>query len=72
MTFNGNSFDDKAISLGVGFPIGPSNANGIDVGLELGTRGTTKFGLVKENYFKFTVGFKLFGNDYWFTQYKYD
>lgn len=70
MVFDGNSFDDKAITLGVGFPI--KTRNSIDVGIELGTRGTTSHGLVRENYFKFSIGIRLFGDDYWFMKLKYD
>ncbi len=72
MLFDGRSFDEKAITLGVGFPLDQRNRNSIDVGLEIGTRGTTSHGLVKENYFKLSIGLKLFGDDYWFTKYKYN
>ncbi len=70
MRFDGNSFNDKAISIGFGLPL--DSRNSIDIGFEYGMRGTTKFGLTQENYFKFSVGVKLFGEDYWFTKLKYD
>ncbi len=70
MVFDGKSFDDKALTLGIGFPV--KGRNSIDAGIEIGTRGTTRYGLTKENYFKFSIGLRLFGDDYWFTKYKYD
>lgn len=65
-------FDDAAVTLGIGFPLDPRRRNSIDVGLEAGTRGTVRYGLIKEQYLKFSIGFRFFGDDYWFQKYKYN
>lgn len=72
MILNGHAIDQAAITLGVGIPWGQRGRNKIDIGIELGTRGTVAAGLIKENYFKVSVGLSLFGDDYWFMKYKYD
>jgi hypothetical protein len=52
----------------------------VDVGFEWGMRGlgertilvdNMKTGLVKQNYFKFSIGLSLFGDEEWFVQRKY-
>lgn len=72
MVINGQKIDETAITFGVGIPLGNRGVNNINLGIELGTRGQTVSGLVKENYFKVSVGISLFGDDYWFMKYKYD
>lgn len=68
---NGESIDDFGISFGLGLPI---NANGnfsnATVGFEIGQKGTTSAGLVKENYFNFRVALSL--NDRWFVRRKFN
>lgn len=70
-----NSFDaptkinDMSISLGLGLPLKKSNTI-LNLGLELGTRGTVESNLVKENYLKFHLAFTF--NDKWFTRRKID
>ncbi len=63
---------DVALTMGVGIPLRMTGLSNVNLGLELGQRGTTKAGLSRENYLKFTVGFSLFGEDYWFVKVKYD
>ena len=72
MAFDGHNIDEKAISLGVGIPLGARGVNAIDVGFEFGTRGVVAAGLVRENFFRVSIGLSLFGDDYWFMKYKYD
>ena len=72
MVLNNQPFDDVALTFGVGIPLRMTGLSNINLGLELGQRGTTKAGLSKENYLKFTIGFSLFGEDYWFVKAKYD
>jgi long-subunit fatty acid transport protein len=69
LVVKGESINDIGLSLGLGLPItGPlSNVN---IGFELGKRGTTNSNLVEENYAKISVGFSL--NDKWFQQRKFD
>lgn len=63
------SITDQAMTLGLGLPVGGTFSN-INVGLELGKRGTTYSGLVRENYFNVTVGLSF--NDKWFRKAKID
>jgi hypothetical protein len=66
--------NEYAISIGAGFPVGTNyrllNFSMVNVGLEVGQRGTTADGLIKENFLKVRVGFTI--NDKWFTKAKID
>ncbi len=66
--FNGRNVSEKALTLGLGFPLRASGYSAINVGFEAGTRGTTSHNLIRENYFKFSIGLSLFGEDYWFRK----
>lgn len=72
MNIRGQDIADKAITLGLGVPIKMNGFSNIDLGLEFGQRGTTKNNLIKENYFRFSIGLSLFGDDFWFVKPKFD
>lgn len=72
IVLNNQPIQDVALTFGVGMPLRMTGLSNVNLGLELGQRGTTKAGLSKENYLKFTVGFSFFGEDYWFVKVKYD
>ncbi len=72
VVLNDQPISDVALTFGVGIPLRMTGLSNVNLGLELGQRGTTKAGLSRENYLKFTVGFSLFGEDYWFVKVKYD
>lgn len=72
MVLNNQPIIDVALTFGLGIPLRMTGLSNVNLGLELGQRGTTKAGLSKENYLKFTIGFSLFGEDYWFVKAKYD
>ncbi|MFD0798808.1 hypothetical protein ACFQZJ_15155 [Maribacter chungangensis] len=55
------------ITFGVGLPLGRSLSN-LNLGFELGKRGTTRANLIEENYIKINVGLSL--NDRWFQKRK--
>ena len=69
LVINNQSIKDAAVSVGFGFPFGSTFSN-INIGLEYGQRGTTKAGLIKENYANFSIGLSF--NDRWFIKRKYD
>lgn len=69
LVVNSESINDIGLTLGLGLPITGSFSN-VNVGFELGKRGTTNANLVEENYAKISVGFSL--NDKWFQQRKFD
>jgi hypothetical protein len=57
-------------------------ATSINAGIEFGGRGshksielanaTKRVGLIRQNYIKVSLGFSLFGEDYWFVRPKID
>ncbi|MGC1515436.1 MAG: hypothetical protein WA810_07650, partial [Maribacter sp.] len=67
MIVNDVDINNFGITFGLGLPMGRSFSN-INLGFELGRRGTTKANLVEESYFKINVGLSL--NDFWFQKRK--
>jgi hypothetical protein len=71
---NVNSTDIKryAATFGVGLPLRSNNTSfyKVNIGAEVGKRGTLINGLVKENYFNVHLSFTL--NDKWFQKYRFD
>lgn len=72
IVLNDQPIHDMALTFGVGMPLRMTGLSNVNLGLEVGQRGTTKAGLSRENYLKFTIGFSFFGEDYWFMKMKYD
>ncbi len=68
LVVNSESINDTGLSLGLGFPITGTFSN-INLGFDLGKRGTTSSGLVQENYVNFRIGFSF--NDRWFEKRKF-
>jgi len=64
---NNKEINNLGITFGFGLPLGTSFSN-LNLGFELGKRGTTDAGLVEESYFKVNVGLSL--NDKWFVKRK--
>jgi hypothetical protein len=67
LVINNQSINDYAVTFGLGLPVGLSKIN---LGVELGKRGTTTSGLIEENYINVTVGLSL--SDLWFIKRKID
>ena len=67
LVVNNKAIDDMAVTFGFGFPITGSFSN-INLGMELGKKGTKAADLVRENYVNFTASFSL--NDKWFVKRK--
>jgi hypothetical protein len=61
--------EDYGITFGVGFPV-KSLKSSLNVAFTLGTRGTTAFNLVKENYGIITFNVTL--HDLWFRKRRFD
>lgn len=68
-TAKGKAIDDMRFSMGVGFPMQKSRSM-LNVSMELGQKGTTSLGLIRERYAKLTVAFSF--HDYWFVKRKID
>lgn len=63
------SINEFGMSFGVGLPVG-SMFNNVNIGVEVGQRGTINQNLVKENFVNFQLSLSL--NDRWFAKRKYD
>jgi hypothetical protein len=69
LNLKGNQIKDYGISFGVGLPFRRTNTS-FNISFELGTRGTTSNGLVKENYGIINIGVTFY--DYWFIKRKFN
>jgi long-subunit fatty acid transport protein len=63
------SITDFAANIGLGMPLSGTFTN-INIGLEIGKRGTKYLNLVEENYINLSVGLSL--SDKWFVKRKFD
>ncbi len=68
LNFYGNQISEFGISFGVSFPM-KSSKTGIDLGMEIGRRGTTNDNLIQENFFNFSLGISI--QEHWFQKRKY-
>jgi hypothetical protein len=66
---NGQQIEDYGITFGVGLPVKTLRSS-INVAFTLGTRGTTEYNLVKENYGIITFNVTL--HDLWFRKRRFD
>ncbi len=69
LIINNTPIKDGALTLGLGMPLKGAFSN-VNIGLEIGNRGTKSAGLVSEQYMNFNIGLSL--NDRWFVKRKYD
>ncbi len=71
---SGTPYSPKTIAGTLGFeiPLNREASTTMNIGLELGTQGTTNYNQVKNNYVKVFVGVSLFGDDLWFVQRKFN
>ncbi|TDP58670.1 hypothetical protein [Flavobacterium dankookense] len=69
MILRNKSIEDFAVTAGLGLPLGGTFSK-INVGLEIGKRGTVYNNLVEENYINLSIGLSL--SDRWFVKRKYD
>lgn len=67
LVVNNKEINNFGITFGLGLPLGNSFSN-LNLGFELGRRGTTDANLIEESYFKVNVGLSL--NDRWFVKRK--
>ena len=65
----GQDINEFGISFGVGLPAGKLFSN-VNLGFEVGRRGTIDFGLIQENFFNTFLSLSL--NDKWFEKRYYD
>jgi hypothetical protein len=68
LVIQNKSITDFAANIGLGMPLGGTFTN-INIGLEIGKRGTKYYNLVEENYINISVGLSL--SDKWFEKRKF-
>ncbi|HPT14459.1 MAG TPA: hypothetical protein PK796_06685 [Bacteroidales bacterium] len=66
---NDTRINEFGISFGFGLPMKKTRST-LNIAFEAGGRGTTQNNLIRENYFRFTLGASIF--DRWFLKRKYD
>ena len=69
LVLQNKSITDFAANIGLGLPLSGTFTN-INIGLEIGKRGTKYYNLEEENYINLSVGLSL--SDKWFVKRKYD
>ncbi|MEC4049185.1 hypothetical protein OX284_007070 [Flavobacterium sp. SUN046] len=69
LIINDQKIKDGAVTFGFGMPLRGTFSN-INIGCELGSRGTAKANLIRENYANISIGLSL--NDKWFQRRKYE
>ena len=67
LVVNDTEINEYGISFGVGLPMGLKLSN-VNLGFEIGKRGTTDNNLVEENFYNFRLSLSL--NDKWFRRQK--
>lgn len=68
LELNNNQLNEFGISFGVGMPLSRTRST-INIGMEIGRRGTTANDLIQENFFRISAGFSIL--DRWFEQRRY-
>ena len=69
-TVGGHRIDAYGLTFGLTLPINNRLYNGISLGVDVGRRGSTANGLVRETYVNFHIGFNI--HDIWFRKYRYE
>ena len=70
LVINSESINDRGLTFGLGLPLFGVPFSNVNLGFELGKKGTTKANLVEENYANVSVSFSL--NDRWFEKRKFN
>jgi len=68
LKLRGKNLDEYGGSLGFGLPLRGVRTT-LNLGLQVGTRGTTNANLIQESYFKLIIGFSIY--ERWFVKRKY-
>lgn len=68
---NNTTISSYCISAGLGLPVGIGRQSSmVHLSAQYGISGTTNNGLIRENYWRFNLGFTF--SDKWFQKYRYD
>ncbi len=67
MVIQNKAIEDVALNLGLGLPLAGTFSN-LNIGFELGKRGTKYYNLIEENYINLSIGLSF--SDKWFVKRK--
>jgi hypothetical protein len=71
LNINNNQLTEYGINFGLTFPVKPfKRISYLHLGAEYNSRGSVNNNLIREDYYRFVLGFTLV--DKWFRRYKYD
>ncbi|MDR3287631.1 MAG: hypothetical protein LBT27_09340 [Prevotellaceae bacterium] len=70
MNCNGQNITEQSLFFGVGIPLTRRFGSKVNAAFEVGQRGTTKNGLVKETFVTFSIGINIF--DIWFQKFQFN
>jgi hypothetical protein len=72
INYKNNDIKQMALTFGLGLPLQPNRSTfyKINLGAEMGQRGTLNNNLVRERYVNIFLGFTM--NDQWFQKYRFD
>jgi len=68
LELRGQHLNEYAFTIGFGLPLRGVKTM-LNLGAQIGSRGTTNASLIKESYFKFIIGFSIY--ERWFVKRKY-
>ena len=68
LVINNQAIKDQAFTAGIGLPLG--FANKLNIGMEVGKKGTSNANLITENYLNISIGITF--SDKWFVKRKFD
>lgn len=71
MTVNNKKIDDYSLTVGLGVPLQQNGLTHMNIGFDVGRRGSIKNTLVQETYFKIYLGINLFVTQEWFIRHKF-
>ncbi|MEG1648670.1 MAG: hypothetical protein RR277_02140, partial [Rikenellaceae bacterium] len=71
MTVNGKKIDDYSLTIGVGVPLQQNGLTHMNLGFDVGRRGSIKNTFVQETYFRIYLGVNLFVTQEWFVRHKF-
>lgn len=66
----GHRIDAYGLTFGMTLPVSKRNYSSVSLGLDVGRRGSTASGLVRETYVNFHIGFNI--HDIWFRKMRYE
>jgi hypothetical protein len=69
MVIQNKSIEDFAVNFGLGLPMSGTFSN-LNVGFEVGKRGTKYYNLIEENYINLSIGLSF--SDRWFVKRKFN